>query len=162
MRPRCARCSILESRVIAGKLALSPEPGGLPKIMVGKGIAERFHLKVGDTLNIVVPLATEFQAASFRPKLGKFTVAGVINYGRFDFDSRYVVMQIADAQEFVELGKRITGYRLENHRSIRGARESRSISPLNLVPIMWRRIGRRSIATFLRPQNWKRPCYFSC
>ncbi len=103
----------LDNRVISGALKLTPEKGGLPKVMIGKGIAERFGMKVGDVINLVVPLATEFQAASFRPKLGKFSVAGVINYGRYDYDSRYIVMRIEDAQEFVEIGKRITGYRIK-------------------------------------------------
>src|SRR5665213_2890393 len=103
----------LDSHVIAGKLDLAHAEGELPKVMIGKGIAERFQLKVGDTISIVIPLATEFQASSFRPKLGKFQIAGIINYGRFDFDSRYIEMTIADAQQFVELGKRITGYRLK-------------------------------------------------
>jgi lipoprotein-releasing system permease protein len=103
----------LESRVIAGKLDLAHGADDPPKVMVGKSIAERFDIKVGDVINIVIPLASEFQASSFRPKLGKFQVAGIINYGRYDYDSRYVVMRISDAQEFVEIGKRITGYRMK-------------------------------------------------
>ncbi len=103
----------LEARVIAGKLEFAHAPGALSKVLIGKGIASRFNVGVGDTLNLVVPLASEFQAASFRPKLRKFQIAGVINFGRFDFDSRYVVMPIEEAQEFVELGRRITGYRLK-------------------------------------------------
>lgn len=103
----------LENRVISGRLDLTPVAGEPPRVMIGKNIAERFALKVGDVFSIVIPLASEYQTTSFRPKLGKFKVAGVINYGRYDFDSRYVVMRIADAQEFVELGKRVTGYRLK-------------------------------------------------
>ena len=103
----------LKDRVIAGKLEFVRRPGGLPKVLIGKGIAQRFNLGVGDQVNLVVPLSAEYQASSFRPKLAKFEIAGVINYGRYDFDSRYVVMQISQAQEFVELGKRITGYRLK-------------------------------------------------
>ena len=76
----------LDSRVIAGKLDLHAAPNALPKVMIGKGIAETYNLKVGDEVNLVIPLASEFQASSFRPKLGKFQVAGVINYGRYDFD----------------------------------------------------------------------------
>jgi lipoprotein-releasing system permease protein len=102
----------LESRVIAGSVNLEGGPPDAPKVMIGKGIAEKFGLKVGDSFRIVVPLASEFQAQSFRPKLGKFTVAGIINYGRYDFDSRYVVMDIAQLQQFIEIGKRITGYRV--------------------------------------------------
>lgn len=103
----------LDHRVVSGAFNLERDPGGMPKVMIGAGIAERFQIKVGDTINIVVPLATEYQASHFRPKLGKFKVAGVIHYGRFDFDSRYVVMQLTEAQEFVEIGKRITGYRVK-------------------------------------------------
>jgi lipoprotein-releasing system permease protein len=103
----------LDSRVIAGKLDLQAGPDELPKVMIGKTIAETYGLKVGDEVNLVIPLASEFQASSFRPKLGKFQIAGIINYGRYDFDSRYVVMRIDQAQDFVEIGKRITGYRLK-------------------------------------------------
>lgn len=102
----------LKDRVIAGTMDLTPERPDQPKVLIGKGIAHRFDLKVGDVFRIVVPLSKEFQASSFRPKLGAFKVAGVVNFGRHDFDSRYVVMPIATVQEFVELGKRITGYRL--------------------------------------------------
>jgi len=102
----------LEDRVIAGKFDLRHQEGEPVKVMIGKGIAERYELKVGDMINVVIPLASEYQAAAFRPKLGKFQVAGVINYGRFDFDSRYIVMPLQDAQDFVELKNKITGYRL--------------------------------------------------
>jgi lipoprotein-releasing system permease protein len=102
----------LQDRVIAGRLDFKTAPGDLPKVMIGKAIAERFGLKIGDRLNIVVPLTSEYSASTFRPKLGKFTVAAIINYGRYDFDSRYVAMSLAEAQDFLEIGKHITGYRL--------------------------------------------------
>lgn len=103
----------IDSRMIAGKFDLSHGPDEPVKIVIGKGIAERFELKVGDIVSIVVPLASEYQASAFRPKLGKFQVAGIINYGRYDFDSRYVMMPLKDTQNFIELKDRITGYRLK-------------------------------------------------
>lgn len=118
----------LSSRVISGKLDLTSGPGELAKVVIGKGIAERFNVKVGDTINIVIPLATEFQASSFRPKLGKFKVAGVINYGRYDFDSRYMVMQLAQVQEFAEIGQHITGYRLKLNDAFRAREVAQTIS----------------------------------
>lgn len=102
-----------KARLIDGSLDLSSgSTDGAPKALIGKGIAKRFNLKVGDTFRMVIPLASEFEASSFRPKLGKFTVAGVINFGRYDFDARYVVMPIHRLQEFAEIGKKISGYRL--------------------------------------------------
>jgi len=103
----------LKDRVIQGEFDLEPVKNGDPKVLIGKGIAAKFGLKVGDVFRIVVPLSNEFQASSFRPKLGKFQVAGIVNFGRHDFDTRYVVMSIAQVQEFAEMGKRITGYRFK-------------------------------------------------
>lgn len=103
----------LKDRVIAGKFDLGPSGTPEPNVLIGKGIASKFNLKVGDVFRIVVPLSTEFQSASFRPKLGKFRVAGIVNFGRYDFDTRYVVMSIAQVQDFAEMGKKITGYRFK-------------------------------------------------
>jgi lipoprotein-releasing system permease protein len=102
----------LKNRLVAGQIEMQTPPGQVQKALIGKGIAEKFGLKIGDEFRIVVPLASEFQAQNFRPKLGKFKVGGIINYGRYDFDSRYVVLPIAFLQDFIEIGKRITGYRI--------------------------------------------------
>lgn len=103
----------LKARLIDGSLDLSagsdPEA---PKALIGKGIAKRFNLKVGDTFRVVIPLAAEFENSNFRPKLGKFTVAGIVNYGRYDYDARYVVMPLEKLQEFSESKGRISGYRM--------------------------------------------------
>ena len=103
----------IDGRVGGGTFSLEMGEDGVPSVLIGKGIASKFELKVGDTFRIVVPLPTENQAAGFRPKLGRFRVAGVLNFGRYDFDSRYVIMDMAHVQQFVELGKRVNGFRLK-------------------------------------------------
>ncbi len=103
----------LKSRLIEGVADVGTGEDGIPTVLIGKGIAKKFELKPGDMLNLVVPLTNEFQANRFRPKLGKFKVAGVINYGRYDFDARYVIMELLQVQSFVELGDRVTGFRLK-------------------------------------------------
>lgn len=104
----------LKGRLVDGSIDLArKDPESEPNVLIGKGIAQKFDLKVGDVFRIVVPLSSEYQAANFKPKLGRFRVKGVINFGRYDFDSRYVVMAIKDLQTFAELGDRITGYRLK-------------------------------------------------
>lgn len=113
----------LKSRLIAGQVHVNRQ-GGIPRVLIGKGIAEKYGLKVGDEIRIVVPLANEYQAQSFRPKLGKFQVTGIINYGRYDFDSRYVVMDIGELQDFIEIGHRITGYRVR----LKDPQEARAVT----------------------------------
>lgn len=102
----------LKDRVVAGKFDLTPGGTEEPKALIGKGIAQKFNLKVGDVFRIVVPLSNEYQASSFRPKLGKFKITGIVNFGRYDYDTKYVVMAIDELQKFVEINKNVTGYRL--------------------------------------------------
>ena len=101
----------LRARLIAGTMDLRSTDAEPTRTLIGKGIAEKFKLKIGDTYRIVVPMAAEFQGANFRPKLGTFRVAGIVNYGRHDFDVRYLAMPIAKLQDFVEIGARVTGVR---------------------------------------------------
>ena len=56
----------LKARLIEGSIDLSQSPPGAPKALIGKGIASKFNLKIGDTFRVVVPLPGEFQASTFK------------------------------------------------------------------------------------------------
>lgn len=102
----------LRDRIVEGRLDLASAPNEAPKVVIGQGIARKFNLRPGDEVRVVVPLSTEYQANGFKPKLGRFKVTGVISYGRYDFDARYIMTSLIEAQRFLELGDRITGYRV--------------------------------------------------
>lgn len=102
----------IRSRLIGGVFELGNGMEETPPVMIGKGVAEKFHLKVGDEMKATIPLSSEFDRSSFRPKMGRFRVAGILDFGRYDFDSRYVVIHIKAAQKFAEAGNRVTGIRL--------------------------------------------------
>jgi lipoprotein-releasing system permease protein len=99
-------------RLIQGKFDLGTGDEEIPPVVIGKGVAEKFQLKIGDEMRATIPLASEFDRSAFHPKLGHFRVAGVIDFGRFDFDSRYIIINIKAAQKFAEVGDRVTGIRL--------------------------------------------------
>ena len=103
----------LGPRLIAGSMDLTGPANAPAKALVGKGIADKFKLGVGDTFRVIVPMTADAPGAGFRPKLGTFTVAGIVNYGRFDFDTRYVAMSLERLQDFIEIGHRVTGYRVK-------------------------------------------------
>ena len=67
----------IRKRIIQGKFDLGTGEEDLPLALIGKGVAEKFHLHVGDELKAVIPLSGELDRSAFRPKLGKFRVAGV-------------------------------------------------------------------------------------
>lgn len=102
----------LENRIQQGTLDFTVNAEGLPGAVIGKGIAESYKLKIGDTIRVAIPLTTGLDVSSFRPKLGKFVVRGVINYGHHEFDSRYILTDLQSAQELGGIGDQISGYKI--------------------------------------------------
>lgn len=107
----------LRGRVVEGDDALGTGLEEIPPILVGKGIAEKFKMKRGDVIRVVVPLANDLSGGAFRPKVSKFEIRGILSYGRADFDSRYMVTHIRAAQELAEIGSRVTGFRMRLDRA---------------------------------------------
>ncbi len=118
----------IHQRLINGRFELGTGNEEIPPVLIGKGLAEKFHLKIGDELKAVIPLSSEFDRSAFRPKVGHFRVAGVLDFGRYDFDSRYVVVHIKAAQKFAELENRVTGIRLKLRDSMEAGAVGRRIS----------------------------------
>ena len=104
----------LKNRVIEGKFDLSPQDE-IAGALIGQGIAKRFELEVGEVFRMVMPIGDQYDSESFRPRLKKFVVNGVLDIGRHDFNNRYVITEMSDAQEFAGIGDRVTGYRFRFH-----------------------------------------------
>jgi len=103
----------LERRLLQGRLMI--QGGGKegesahPKVLIGKGVAEIFSLKPGDTFRLLVPLPSEFDPQEFKRKVGVFEVAGVVELGKFEYDQRMIMMPIQDLQKLADVGTRDSG-----------------------------------------------------
>lgn len=97
----------LDKRLLQGSLTL--EGGKIPKVLVGKGVAETFNLKPGDTFRLLVPLPSEFDPQEFKRKLGVFEVAGVVELGKYEYDQRMIMMPIKELQKLADVGHRDSG-----------------------------------------------------
>lgn len=84
----------------------------IPAAIIGRGIARKFDLKVGQVFNLVVPISSRDNIGSFTPKVQKFVVRGVLDLGRADFDDRYIVTDLKSAQDFGVMPGRISGWRI--------------------------------------------------
>lgn len=122
----------LESRVVEGKFDISAD-GEVPLAMIGKGIAKKFNLKVGDDFRLVLPLASDFDPTQFRRKLGKFRVAGVVDLGKHEYDERMVIASMSEVQKLAELKNRFSGFLLR-FQDIEQAREIGKKLSENLGP----------------------------
>lgn len=102
----------LHDRLVDGEFNFEKKDG-VPGALIGKGLQSKYGLKLGDIVRIVMPVSKGYDSAQFRSEMMSFYVAGVLDFGRFDFDSRYVVMDLATAQAFAKVGARVTGYRIK-------------------------------------------------
>lgn len=101
----------LEAALSEGELQFTPE-ANVPNVLIGKGIAKKFELRMGDEFKLVIPVSRGKLNDGVRPKMQKFKVRGILDLGRTDFDERYIITDLKSAQNFGEVQGRISGWRV--------------------------------------------------
>lgn len=102
-----------EQRLISGKSDLKMQADELPGAMIGKGLARKLNLKIGDTLSVVIPVADGYEASSFARKLGKIHITGILDLGKNDYNERFIIVALDKTQEWGRLGDDFQGYFLK-------------------------------------------------
>ncbi len=127
----------LENRLRAGEFNLSPKEDA-SAALIGKGLAVKHGLKVGDGFKVVLPVSAEFDRGRVKPRISRFFVSGILDMGRYDFDERYILTDLKTAQKFAQIGDRVTGYRFRLKDDDRA---------LTLAPELERRFHPRYVVT---------------
>ncbi|TAL10781.1 MAG: FtsX-like permease family protein [Nitrospirae bacterium] len=83
-------------------------PPLLPGIIIGKELALRLGVFLGDRLNVVSPVGP-ISAMGMIPKVRGYRVAGVFEAGMFEYDSSLAYVSIKQAQEFFNMGDAVSG-----------------------------------------------------
>lgn len=94
----------IEKRLKKGVLDISGD-----KINVGVGLAKKYNLEPGDKIYLVVPLSTPFESSGFKRQSREFTVTGVLDFGKNDWNERLVLGNLKALQTLTEIGDRYTG-----------------------------------------------------
>lgn len=83
--------------------------GALPGVLIGKELAQRLSLKVGDRVNLLSP-AGQKTAAGFQPRIRPYKVAGIFQTGMFEYDSSLGFISLPAARDLLGLPEgRISG-----------------------------------------------------
>ncbi len=85
-----------------------PKPG----IFLGKELAARLGLFLGDPVNVVSPVGP-INALSMTPKIRPFVVVGIFESGMYEYDSSLAYISLRQAQNFFNLGNTITGIQVK-------------------------------------------------
>jgi len=100
----------------------SPHPGqeetpsaassNRPGIILGKELAFRLGVFIGDTINVVSPVGP-MTSLTMTPKIRPYTVVGVFESGMFEYDSSLSYISLEEAQKFFNLGDTVTGIQVK-------------------------------------------------
>ncbi len=91
------------------------KPGDAPElspIYIGKVVAERLKLNVGDSFKAILPRVSKASATRISPKVENFYVEAILDFGKYDFNERVVVAGLKVVQELTGSGDKIRGFRL--------------------------------------------------
>ncbi len=84
-----------------------------PNIVLGKSLAEKLQLKVGDFMSVTSPLESldpeRWSRKEHRPSTNRFKVVGIFSCGFHEYDSRLVIVDYRALQDFFNQGDMITG-----------------------------------------------------
>jgi lipoprotein-releasing system permease protein len=77
--------------------------GGPPGIIVGKELAKQLGVFLNDLVTVISPLG-DMTAVGMAPRVKRFRVTGIFEYGMFDYDSTIAYISLRSAQDFLRIG----------------------------------------------------------
>ena len=107
------RVSALESHISGGGFAALE--AGRWRILLGRGLAEKLGVGEGEGVLVVIAQGN-VTPAGVAPRMRRFTVAGFIDAGMYEYDQGLALVHIEDARRLFRLGDSVTGlrYRFDN------------------------------------------------
>ena len=97
-----------------------------PGIILGKELALRLGVFVGDTVNVVSPVGP-ISAIGMVPKIRTFALVALFESGMYEYDSSLAYIELAEAQKFFNMGQTVTGIEIKVTDVFRAAETARSV-----------------------------------
>jgi lipoprotein-releasing system permease protein len=83
---------------------------GAWRILLGIGLAEKLGVAPGDSVQVVIAKGN-VTPAGVAPRMRRFTVAGLIDVGMYEFDQGLALVHLDDARRLYRMGDSVTGLR---------------------------------------------------
>ena len=112
----------LQNRVI-GKVSDPSTAFGKPTYL-GKVVAQKLKLKVGDPFKVILPKVSGSSATRISPQWEDFYVHSIVDFGKYEFNERMMLTEIKNVQKLSEMGEKINGFRIRIHDSDQAIQES--------------------------------------
>jgi lipoprotein-releasing system permease protein len=98
-------------------LKVRPAPGQPPPLILGKVLARKIKVKIGDELTVVLPVGnvdvSSMTVQGSAPKSRTFRVAGIFYSGFDEYDRRLMYIALSDSMELFGQGNQVLGVELK-------------------------------------------------
>ncbi|NPA58699.1 MAG: ABC transporter permease [Aquificae bacterium] len=81
-------------------------------VLIGKDVAAVLDVWIGDSFTVMSPFGRK-TPLGFLPKIKKVYVAGIVEFGMYEYDSTFVQMKLKEAQAFFDMKDSVTGIQLK-------------------------------------------------
>ncbi len=95
--------------IVAGSYELERETGGVPKLVIGRKLASKLSLEVGDRATVFGIGQIDAQS---KTRVMQFRVVGIYESGMAEYDDIYAFTDLANAQTLFQYGNAVSGYDL--------------------------------------------------
>jgi lipoprotein-releasing system permease protein len=85
---------------------------GFPPIIIGKELAGSLGVIIGDEINLVSPFG-KIGPLGHLPKVRKFEIIAIFDYGMLEYDSSISYISISDAMKFFDMKDKVSGIELK-------------------------------------------------
>jgi lipoprotein-releasing system permease protein len=101
----------IREHAISGDFRFASSDGERRGVVLGKLLANRFGVWPGERVQLVSLADARVSASTgaFVPRVYQFEVTGIVETGMYEYDDKYVFMDLDAAQEFAALGNGVTG-----------------------------------------------------
>lgn len=84
-----------------------------PTALIGSELARQLGVLKGDTVKIIAPMGQVTPLGGRAPKVRHFKVTGIFESGMYEYDSTLIYVGLDQAQDFLGLGRTVTGLEIK-------------------------------------------------
>jgi lipoprotein-releasing system permease protein len=89
--------------IAAGSLDFSPDPNGIPSMLIGRILAQELKIPAGDYVTLTSPQGS-LTPFGMLPRSRRFHVAGIFDSGFYDYDANWTFVTLASGQQLAGTG----------------------------------------------------------
>lgn len=157
-RDRFEQVLNFKKRLLSGSTELQGE-GEVPGALIGKNLAHKLNLRVGDDFRVVVPVADAVDPSNFQRRVGVFRIQGILDLGKYDWNERFILADLSATQKLADIGDRYSGLLLR-FKDVDHARAAAFNLSAALGPPYWIRDWRDANENLFEAISVERPGIF--